>query len=262
MINVTLTRREKHLLAALVLLAGAGGFFRWVHVPLVRAVTVQRSQVQELAATLERERAQLAREGDLVAREAAIQGRELAIGTLVPGRHAGAVFVHYLSRIEQQAGVQISSLRAGERKATGELVEVTVELAVTGTFPSHILFQQSLQGVPLFFSLPQWKLDRDRGGALAQAGALAQQGRPWEAEALLRDHPRLQGQYQFRVYFRPQQPGPDPAAAGAVPATGRPDPFLDDLIDEFFGELERVYNSGGSQPALPVPPPARPPQLG
>lgn len=281
MISLAINRREKVSLGAFLAVAAVGAFYVLVHQPLALELEEGRTRVQAVADALQKDRSRLKKEGDLAVREASVQARELAISTLMPGRHAAAVFVHFLSKLEQQSGVQIRSLRAGDRKANGELVEVAMELEADGTFPSHILFQQNLQTVPLFFSLQTWKLDSNRTGTIARAGELVQQGRPWEAEALLRDHPRLKGLYRVHVYFRPQQQGPDPAAVGAMPAAGRPDPFVGDLIDEFFSELQKAY--GGSGPGLvpgaqpPVPwlpspapgpggppsaPPGRPAQLG
>lgn len=261
--RLTLTRREKLYVGAFAAVSLGAVFFVLVHRPVTTRVEALRVQVAEAEAALAKDRARLVREGDLDAREAAVKAQEQIQESLAPGRHAAALFVHYLSRIEQQAGVQIRSLRGGERKGNGDLVELTMELEVDGTFASHILFQQNLQGVPLFFSLQRWQLDRDRAGTLARAGELVSQGRPWEAETLLREHPRLKGTYQFHVYFEPRRAGLDPRGAGAVPAAGRPDPFVDDRIDEFVDELQNAYRgaSAGHGQATGTTGPARAPGL-
>ncbi len=244
--SLTLSLREKIGVATLVAVALAAVFLLKVHQPLVKNVNDRRTQVAEAEAALEKDHKRLAREGDLATRESEVENREQAINGLTPGRHAAVAFVHLLSRVEQQAGVQIHSLKAGDRKAVGEWIQVTMDLEVDGTFASHILFQQNLQAVPLFINISRWKLDAGRAATASRANELASQGRPWEAEALLRQHPRVKGNYQFFVYFRSEGPGSEAETLGTRPATGRVDPFLDDRIDEFMGEVHKAYSRGGT----------------
>lgn len=257
----TLSRRERGLLAVLAGVLTLYLFVTYVDMPLRRSYAQARATYEETAAALQRDRDRLQREGDLAAREARLKAREDAVAALVPGRHAAAIFVYYLGQVQGQSGVHIRGVKAGDKKPQGELVEVPVDLEVEGTFAAHVQFQQALESVPLFFNLRQWQLDRSRDAARAQAAQLIQQGRAWEAEALLNSHPRIRGTYNLVLYFRPQGQGPEAAAPGRP--GGRLDPFLDDLVAEFVGELQRAYGgqapaSGGAPAPAVVPPDGAP----
>lgn len=250
--SIRLSQREQVLgglfLAVLLLYL----FLIGVHQPITRARAEARERWEAASASLAQSQARLRREGDLAAREQAVAALEQELLVLVPGKHSAALFVDYLARAEEATGVHIQGLTAEKAEVKEGVVEVALDLTATGTFTHHVLFQQELDQVPLFFRVDGWELAHDKESVFTRAQEKLEQVGPWAAEALLREPPQLAGRYRLMVYFRPQQPGP--AGGEAAGAGGsRLDPFTSDLVGEFADELRKAYGEAGVPGFTPSP---------
>lgn len=250
---LTLSRRERILIAAMLLALAGYAVVALVHRPIASSLAEARSRLETVENDLLKAENALAREGDLAERTARVREREEAIEALVPGQHAASLFVHYLSRSEQAAGVSVRAIKATKMEQVGDLLHLQLEMQATGTFLSHVLFHQNLEAVPLFFDVGGWSLDSQRDQAIAQALDLYGQGQQRRALATLKGHPELAGVYQVTVYFRPEKAAPGTEGLGYGEA-GRPDPFVRNLIDEFMAEVhlrypEKSADGGQGEPA-------------
>ncbi|HEY3364406.1 MAG TPA: type II secretion system protein GspM [Symbiobacteriaceae bacterium] len=266
---MALSQREKALVAVPVLLAGVMGLYYWVHEPLL----AHRAAAQELAdktgADLKTQQGKLSKEGDLKSRLAAVTAREQTIDAWVPGKNSAAMFIWYLSQAEARSGVKVRGLTVGERKevqavpagqpggtkapagAVPTLTVIQLDLKLDGRFADHLLFNQELEGTPLFLSTDALELQPspETKSPVDKVSQFIQDGNAWMAAQTLGLNPTLNGAYQIKLYFKGVKVGPATDSMQFAQPTGRTDPFVMDNIDEFLQALIDYYSGtlGGSK---------------
>lgn len=256
---MALSNREKMMLAVPVVLGGIFAFWHFVHDPLFARRAEALVHSEQVQTELQRDQARLAREGDLKSRQTTVAAREQLVDSWVPGKDSASLFIWYLSQAEIQSGARIKGITVGEKKvvsATAQegqqgaegpaptLTVVQLDLKVEARFAEHLLFNQSLEAIPLFLNTDALALERAGNSPVESVTKLVEDGESWLAAQLLRTSPPVAGNYQINLYFKSGKAGPGTDVMSFGQQAGRVDPFVMDSVDEFIRTLLEYYLNG------------------
>lgn len=258
---MALSNREKAMLAVPVVLGGIFAFWHFVHDPLFARRAEALAHSEQVQLELQKDQARLAREGDLRGRQTAVAAREQLIDSWVPGKDSASLFIWYLSQAEIHSGARVKGVTVGEKQVfsatpqQGEqgtdgpaptLTVVQLDLQVEARFAEHLLFNQSLEGMPLFLNTDVLSLERAGTAAVNDATKLVEDGESWLAAQLLKTSPPVDGTYQINLYFKSGKAGPGTDVMSFSQQAGRIDPFVMDSVDEFIRTLLDYYTNGAN----------------
>ncbi len=266
---MALNQREKVLLTVPVLLGGVMGFYNWVHEPLSLRRDDARAKLEQVQAELKKDQTKLAKEGDLVARASTVATEEKLIDAWVPGKNAAALLVWHLSQAEQHSGVRIKGITFGDKKlvtnaaeqaqsgqpagaqkpqaAAYEVTVIRLDMKVEGRYAEHLLFNQAVEGMPLFLNTDALSLQRAESVQMDEVTKLLTSGNTYAAQVLLEASPNVAGTYSLNLYFKTDKAGPATNAMAFAQGTGRSDPFVMDSVDSFIQSvLDFFANPGAS----------------
>lgn len=240
---MALSRREGLLIAGTAaIIAGMVVYLR-VHQPLFRALTEARTAIEDTQRTLARDRSAVKREGDLADRELKLEAHKRELTSRVPGRHSATLLVYHLAQAERDSGVVVRSIGVRTDKGPASLQAVKLTLKVEGTFISHILFSQAVEGAPVFLADDALTLNRASDlPASSQPAACDCSGSP----------PTATAQYDLTLYLRPEDKGPDTDSLTYATTTGRDDPFANVPVSALTSGLGQAFPGA---PIAPQPPP-------
>lgn len=260
---MALNRREQGLIVAAVLLLAAVGTYVYVQEPLAAATARARNTLAQTHAQLVRDQVKLMKEGDLQERQLKLNQRLQVLATQVAGRRSATLFIYHLARAEQQSGVLIRQVSLSPGKVADGLLPVSITLQAEGSFLSHLLFVQALEGAPVFLANDQFDLLRHYAVANPAAARDAKPVTPSASTlARLANSPPLDGNYHLTLQIRPEADSPDTSRLAFDDALGRADPFAESALATLRAELANLFPGAQvSAPGSSEAPPAAPPPL-
>lgn len=122
-----------------------------------------------------------------------------------------------------------------------DLTMIQLELKVDARFAEHLLFNQSMEQMPLFISTNALSLVRAEALPVNQAGEALAEGNALLAGKMLRASPVVTGVYRVNLYFKNQKAGPATASMTFAESAGRSDPFAMTGVDEFIQSVLDFY---------------------
>lgn len=273
---MALNRREKALLSLPVLMGGLMGFYNWVHEPLFQHRSEVTEQYNQEMTELRKDENRRKQEGDLNQRRTTVTAREQTIDAWVPGKNSAALLIWYLSQAETHSGARITSITVGDRQTVsvsgaapvaggvpapgGEakapaqtaekspppstgLTTVRLDMKVDAHFAEHLLFNQSMEQMPLFLNATGLSLKRAEKAPLDLAGKMIADGRAFMAGQILRSSPVVEGTYQVHLYFKTDKAGPATSPMQFADGAGRMDPFAMNGVDEFVQSVLDFFSA-------------------
>jgi len=146
---------------------------------------------------------------------------------------------------------------------------IQLDIKVDARFVEHLLFDQSVEQMPLFLNTVGFSLTRSDKLPADRLGKLLQSGDAVGAEHLLGASPTVSGTYHINLYFKSNKPGPATSAMQFGESAGRMDPFEMDGVGEFVQSLLDYYANSNTDEAGQVrgrganaPPASRSGQMG
>lgn len=126
--------------------------------------------------------------------------------------------------------------------ATYAVTVIELNLEVDGHFAEHLLFNQSVEQMPLFLNTDAFSLERAERLPLSEVSKLLMEGKTYAAGVILGASPTVSGKYTLNLYFKSGKPGPAVSSAMSfAEGTGPIDPFVMYGIDSFIQSLLEFY---------------------
>ncbi len=135
-----LTRRERVLLVATVLLMWAVGFVFWIYQPFTERVTVLKKQMEDERAKLESARAILHQLDAIETKIAELTASMEELDLLVPGDNRAANFLYSCWEWEGLTGAKVLSMTFQAPKEGQGYEEYVVNFSVAGTYEAQVKF--------------------------------------------------------------------------------------------------------------------------
>lgn len=212
-----LSRREKLMILAGVVLLVSIGLSMFVHQPLKRKTRTLQSQLDEVHTQLQPLQVLARKKAEMETRIAGAEKRLTELVPLVPREKQLPEFILFLFLQERRIQLKINAIEVGAGSTVESFTAFPVSISVTGTYPQLVDLIESIEGLPRFLKI--------EGLSVSNAAVAASLGAA-PATAPVSDSVKVQGYFVVRLYVDDQVEGAEAPDKAAFPGTlGRPDPF-------------------------------------